>query len=320
MGEDMRGVNMKKFLVLFLLMVFAAPFAYGAENRQAAESRHLEAAVAEAKCKADYTEGLISLLVSGFPDAASLSQQSDALKQDVAQLQSYASQGAVDGYRNYVKGSYDAHMKDARKAIQDVRQAHGKNLTKETRASLKSGGEQLKSTFDACHFSAMKSYSNSRVDVFNDEIDKAGARAANLTAKGIDTSNIIGIVNSARSQVVEPLKSDISQAKDGKELAAAMEKYCLHDGCKSGVNFHFSAKFEIEKLNAILAVVKASPKAASQADRISMIQAGLDAAKAALDATGTAQYPQKGKDNAVWSQIRQAAKDLSELVRTLRSG
>ena len=260
------------------------------------------------------------MFVSSFPDASSLNQQSDALKQDLVQLQSYAGQGDTDSYRTYVKGTYDSHMKDAGKAVRDARQAHNKNLSKEVRAGLKSGGEQLKASFDACHFSAMQSYSSSRVDNFNDELDMASAKAANLSAKGIDISNIIGIINSARSQIVEPLKSDISQAKTPKDLSAVVEKYCLHDGCKSGVNFHFSAKFEIEKLNGILVVVKANPKAAGQADRISKIQAELDSAKAALDAAGTSQYPQQGKDDTVWSQIKLAAKDLSELVRTLRSG
>ncbi len=304
-------------LVMFLLVF--APFASADTTKhEAISGEHLAAAFDDIKCKADYTVGLLNAV-----NPTQYSQQTVALQQDLTQLQGYVDKKDVDGFRSYVKDTFDKHLKDTREALKLARQTarasyrsgNQSNVTS-TMDQMKSDREKLKATFDACHNDAVKKYASVKVTAYNAILDNYNRKVTELGSKGIDTSGLTTILKDAKSQIVDPLQAALEKASTAKDVHSALQKYCLFDSCKDGMNFHLAAKFELEKLSAILKFLKAKPNAPS--DKVTAAQKALDTAKATLAKIGTARYA-PGQAQQVWSQIEAAAKAIKELRSSVRS-
>ncbi len=281
-------------------------------------SQYLSASAQQVKCKTDFMVGVIDSITSTVNNSGSLSSFASALQSDESQLQTYADGGQVDSYRSYLQGTYDPELKSARDAIVQWRLADGRNTTASERQTLRSDYASLRSTFDSCELSAVKDYADAKVTGYQAILAEYQKKADNLSAKGIDTSNLTSLISQAQSTIVTPLQSALDSANDSKGVADAVRSYCLYNGCKNGTNFHFAAKWDIAKLTAIESYVQSKPASANFTSQLGQVTSDLTSASAMLQGIGTSDY-QPGQQAQVWDPIKDAANVLTQVIHGMRS-
>jgi len=180
--------------------------------------------------------------------------------------------------------------------------------------SLQSTYKSLRDDMDGCV--DMKAHANLVLDYYDTELNSYQSRAQNLTARGINASNLLELVEGARAKIVTPLQGKIAKSDNASEIRGALFHYCLYDGCANGTNFHMAAKFETMRMNDLLAAM--SPKAADAglSGNVSAAQASLDAARREIDSWGDNDAsPDQLK--AVWTNIKSAAKGNHDIFIAL---
>ena len=180
--------------------------------------------------------------------------------------------------------------------------------------SLQTTYKTLMGTQSSC-FDA-KGYANLVLDYCNNTLNTYQLRAQNLTGRGINASNLLDIVGSARSQIMTPLKNGVNSAANSSQVRMALEHYCLYDGCANGTNFHMALKFESMRMNDLLAAMAPQAAEAGLGSNVSAAQSSLDAANAKISAWGTdAATPDQLK--AAWADIGSAAKGSHDIFIAL---
>jgi len=307
------------FALLFVPLVSAAPQGYGPGVPvgkgavRYTNGEGLASAMDVVNCRTDFTVGVLDSMIDRVPEASVLSDNVEELDADTAQLQGYTDAGDVDGFKTYLRATYEPHLRDAKQEVLEVRRTA--NLSNDTRTELRSDYGALRTQYDGCNFNGLKRAAQAKVDSYDRFLDKAEERANNLSAKGVETSGLLGLISDARSQIVGPLQSALAAADNSSDVKDAFGQYCLFNGCPEGMNFHFAAKYELEKLDAILDAVDENATAAGLGDDVAAIQGYIDSAQSALDAAGTSQFNDKG----VWNDIRDASNGLKDLLAALRS-
>lgn len=290
-------------LVLISLVFASMGFVFAEEMRtQSALGKATDTLV----CKIDFTVAILNAYQTTI-NATNLSSTIGALGKDKVQLQTLASAGNVSAVREFVKNTLDTDLKSARVSVEDVRNTLHKSLTKEQKQSLKDAYKKTQDAFKVCQQGGLKALGDKRVEEFTKILDQHSLIADRFAAKGIDASGMKKVIEDAKAQVVTPLKDALAKANSSDEIQAAVRKYCLFDGCKNGVNFHFSAKFEIEKLSATLAYIKTNGISVSD-DQVSRVQGAVTSARGVLAEMGTTQYADDGKN--VRNSIQSAYGDL----------
>ncbi len=281
-------------------------------------SQYLSASAQQVKCKTDFMVGVINSITSTVSNAGSLSPYASALQSDESQLQSYASSGDADSYRTYLQGTYDPEVKSARDAIVQWRLSDGRNTTAAERLTIRSDYTSLRSAFDSCELSAVKDYADAKVNGYQAILADFQRKASDLSAKGIDTSNLTALISGAQSEIVDPLQSAISAANDSKGVETAIRSYCLYNGCKDGTNYHLAAKWNVDKLMAIESYVQSKPASANYTSQLGQVSSDLSSADAMLQGIGTSDY-QPGQQAQVWDPIKDAAKVLTQVIHGMRA-
>jgi hypothetical protein len=300
--------------MLFALLL-AIPFVSAAGNTFGSEL--LTPALAQIGCKTDFMVGVINSCVTDGPNATSLSQYATTLQNDQSQLQTYANNGDVDDFRTYVRSTYDPDLASATAAIREWRVDERKDFTNDTRTKLKDDYQSLTVTFQTCHFNAVKSYAQEKVNLYNDEILQYQGRITNLSGK-IDTSSLSTLLSNAQDQIITPLQDAINGATNSSQVTDALGQYCLFDGCPSGTNFHLAAKFETTKLSLILGVLQRNATNEGLGSDVAAVQNNLSTAQTTLSSVGSSPYG-PGQSDQVWNSIDAAADALIKLLRDLRA-
>jgi hypothetical protein len=304
-----------KYTVMFALLgLLLVPLANAADVNQTKQDM-LNAAMANIACKADFMGGVISSIDANVP-SASLGSFADALKADEQNLQGMASAGDWEGFRSSVHGTFDPDMKSAREAVESLRKDDGKNLTNDTRATLRADYEQLRTTYQACESSAMSQYAGAKIDWYNTVLDDYQARADRLNAKGVQTSDLSALISDARSQIVSPLQAAVDAASNTSQVREALGQYCLFNGC-NGTNFHMAARFESDKLGDVLSYIQPTAQSDGLGDNVTSAQAQLGSVQSELSSIGTSEYADGQKDE-VWSGIKSVAGDVKGILDQIR--
>jgi len=305
-----------KYALVFALLAIAS-LSYAA-SPNAAKGQGLSAAMDDVKCKNDFTIGVIDSIQSADPDGSgSLDAIASTLQADESKLQTYTDSKDVDGFRSYLKSNYNPDLRAAKSDVQDWRKS-AKNLSNGTRESLRTSYNDLRTTYESCNLDAVKAHAQEKVQWYESELDNAGAKADNLSGRGIDTSNLETIISDARSGIVSPLSSVIDSATDAKGIQVALKQYCLYDGCTDGSNFHFAAKFESTKLDDILAKLNANPNAQNATAHIQAAQNDLSTAEGILSSLGLSQASDS-QQTQLWNSIKDAATNVKEAISEMRS-
>lgn len=282
----------------------------------------LNSALADMKCKATFETEYMNAIIALFPSlSSSLNPRIDALQLDVSQLSQYASQEDPRSYNIYVQETFTQHLKQNAAAVRaglDSLKSNATGMSKnETKASLRS----LKSTYfslldakESCF--SMKDHANLVINYYNNTLNMYQLRAQNLTDRGINASNLLDLVDSARSQILVPLQNGVSSTTNSSQLRIVLHQYCLYDGCANGTNFHMAAKFETMRVTDLLAVISPEATNAGLSSNITAVQTSLNAASTEVNSWGTNDVsPDQLK--AAWVDIRSAAKGLHDIFIAL---
>jgi hypothetical protein len=172
--------------------------------------------------------------------------------------------------------------------------------------------EDLESCFDN------ENYANLVLDHYSNSLDHYQSRAQNLTERGINASNLLGLVDDAQSKILIPMQEDVDSAANSSQFRMTFNKYCLYDGCGNGTNFHMAAKFETMRLNDLLAAM--SPKAAEAGlgGNVSDAKASLNSAKTEID-SWEANDASPDQLKVAWTSINSAAKESHDIFIALNS-
>ena len=308
------GVNNMELKHVMVLLLLALPTAYA--QPASISGQLLSNAFAHVECKTSFETGIVNLLTTSTSSANSLTTYATTLQNDQQKLQTDANNADVSSWKNDV-AAYDSDVRSLNGAIVSWRLEGGKNLTLSSRQTIKSGDTSTRTTLASCEFSALQGYANTKLAWYNSDLSAAQARAANLSAKGVDTTALDSVISSAQSTIVTPFQSAIQSATDAKDLQAALQQYCLYDGCKSGTNFHFAAQWDIAKTSAIETYLQGQPKAGNFTSQFSQVTSDVSQSQSALSTVGTSAYG-SGQSDSVFKPLQDAASVLKQIVAGMR--
>ncbi|MFH0884537.1 MAG: hypothetical protein V1861_02405 [Candidatus Micrarchaeota archaeon] len=303
-----------KYALLFALLL--VPFASAIEGLDVEREAALNAAMDNVECKTDFMVGVIDSMVENIEGVDYLNDHVDVLNTDEAQLQEYADEGDGQSFKDYVRDSYAPHMREAKDDIHDARLEA--NITPEIKAELRDDYNSLGADYEACNLDSLERFAEAKLNGYEEVLELAEDKVANLSGKGVDTSSLTALIEDAREEIVDPLSEALENADNSTEVHDAIAQYCLFNGCPNGTNFHFAAKFEAEKLESILEFIADDAEAAGLGDDVDSAQEDIDAAQAVIDEAGTSQYTEEqGED--LKDYLLSAADTIMEIISTLRA-
>lgn len=296
----------------FLLCVMvAALFSAGVAVAQSSSLNQsmLNAAYAQASCKTNFT---ISLSAAARPylsaaDSSALVNSLIRLKQYSGQLGRLANQSNATGFEAYVSSTYDPQLADATRGIVPAIAGAGLNAT--ALASIRSSYSTLRAQYEQCALSALRAFAQAESSAYQSQLSQARLEAQNLSARGIDASALYADISNASTGIVAPLQSAANSATSAGQLEAALNGYCLYDGCKAGINGHFDARFGFDKLQAILNRLGGT----AQDSALSAARADLDGASAILQQAGASRYT-ASQASTVFADLRNAGDELRAFI------
>ncbi len=303
-----------KFVILALLLVPMASADPGIFDMPKGDG--LDAAMDNVKCRAEFTVGVLESHIS-ILGADELQDDIDDIEDDVDELQELVDDGDIRGFREHVHGDYSQHMRNARQnALQSRNQG---NLSHGVKAQLRDAYSDLHEDFETCNFDSMERFAQAKIDAYEKVLERAGQRSEDLSEKGVDTGDLDDLIADAEDEILNPLQDAVGDAKTAEELREALGSYCLFNGCKDGMNFHFAANWQIEKLDSILDLIEEDAEEAGLSDDWDDANDYLETASSNLDEIGYDQYEGTEHDD-VWDNIRSASGALKDIISELRSG
>jgi len=300
-------------LTLFSIIFANLGFVIAAENKTHDYTQELQRHWSNLKCKIDFSSGVINSMNSLAPLEV-LSQSIARMQADLAQLQVLAASNDREGFKNYIKTTYDDNLKTARSAVKTWRATNNKNLNATQKASLKTSYKDLKDAYESCHFASIRESGIGRINSFNNILEVYQKKTNKLSEKGFDVTSLNAIIQDAKTQIIGPFQQALNSANDSKGIGSLMQKYCLFDGCKNGINFHLAAKFEIAKLEIITNKIKENSNVS--VEKITQLINYINIANSALNEVGTAHYTQEQKKN-IWDNIKSVHELLREIKKDL---
>lgn len=289
-------------LVALLLLAGAA----SAQNLTANQS-YLGAAAQYAHCKTNFTAAYIGGIVSAVPRLSGLGKYSAAISSDASQLSSIAGTGNITRFGSYLSGNYDRELNAI--SVNVSAQVRSANLTANQISQLRLLYNRTLATYSSCRNVSLREAAQREIESFNDSIANYQKEADGLSQKGINSSSMDQLLLDAKSQIVVPLAAVVGSATNASQVAAALDGYCLFDGCKNGTNFHLAAHFELDRLTSELNYLGAyrNLTAASTASA----QADLNYAADTLQTVGTKSYA-GGQSAVIFSNLTAASKAMQQ--------
>ncbi|MEW6748933.1 MAG: hypothetical protein AB1295_04465 [Candidatus Micrarchaeota archaeon] len=304
-----------KYVVLFALFLVPSVFALGpqAEDIQA---ERLVAAMDNVECKAQFMVGTLESMMEHVDGAGYLQDDIDTINDDVETLQDYVDDGDNAAFWQYSWGGFTTHMREAKQNLAQARM--GGNYSIGVMKELRDDYDILKAQYEACNFESAKRFGQGKVDAYELVLETADDKIERLEEKGIETSGLSQLVGEARSEVIDPLQDALDDAETHAEVREALRGYCLFNGCPEGSNFHFAARFEIEKVDSILDAISSDAVEAGLGDEVETAEGHIGDAQDVLDAVGSEQYSGSQHED-MWDSIRSAADAVKDILSALRS-
>jgi hypothetical protein len=266
-------------------------------------------------CKTNFTTSYlaqISRYTANSTRASALGAAESNLTQYSLELKSYAASGDVTSYRSYLAGTYDPELSRIRGLA--VLALGAGNTTAASTAQLITYYNGAKSQYEKCAYSSLRQFATEKLNAYQQQLAQHEAQADNLSSKGVDVSVLRGDISAANSTVVVPFAAAISQSTNSTELQAAINKYCLFDGCPKGINAHLDAHFSSDLVTAIISKAQTFNLTANQSAAVSVAQGDLAKASSALQQAGTSAYT-SGQEATIWSSLRSAAAVLKGALK-----
>lgn len=310
-----------KYAMLFALLLAVPAFAVGPNGLgpkgEETMAERLDAAMDNAVCKTDFMVGSLESMMDNVEGVDYLQDDVDTLNDDMDTLQGYVDSGDNEGFWSYVKDTYIPNMEEAKQGILDTR--HETNISEETKQALRDEYDSMKEEYQSCNFDSAKRFGEAKVEAYEAVLDNAEEKITHLNDKGVDTSGLTQLVEDARSDLVEPLSDALDSADNATEVKDALRAYCLFNGCVDGTNFHFAARFEVEKLESVLEAISDKAAEAGLGDDMESAQDDLGSAQSVLDDVGSEEYSE-GQQDQLSESLHSAADTIRDILSSLRSG
>jgi len=301
-------------LFVLALLLMSPIFAHDADNGK--REYGMQARYDHIVCQTDFATHSVDNVVSHVPDTTTqLNPYKEEIATEVSTLKGYLDTGNKEEFNKYLKETLHPKLRDLTKEIKDsYKGKNNKDLDKDTKQAIRDQFKTDKKTMATCIANTAKDFAQGKITHMQDDLNEWNKKLDNLSARGIDVSEMKQIVSDAQSSVVDPLSSAVSGNAD--ELKDALHKYCLGNGCK--VNFHFFAKIYIARLNMMLEHIEGTNKTLD-ANMLAQVKSDISAASSALSSVGTSAYTDQTRA-AVWDNIKKASEDLRALIKSARSG
>lgn len=295
---------MKNYSLILIILSFALLFSPPAN---AASNIYLN----EVGCRIDFNIAAMNSMIAAFPnDSSSLQQSVTTLNNDKTQIQSL--QNSID-IRNFTI-QYTNDMKQTRMSVSQWRATVLRRQSLSEKASLALAYRTAQSTFNQCSFSVEQTIAQNRITDYPTQISKFQNVSNQLASKGFDVTHLNQILQSAQSEIIQPLQTAISSANDSQSLGLALRSYCLYDGCVKGTNFHIDAKFDIAKYSTVLTSLQnVSTSFNLNSTALTQASQSLSDAQTTLDQVGTSVYTGT-QSQKIFGDIKVAARDISQLI------
>ncbi len=251
-----------------------------------ANQTYLIAAAQYAQCKTNFTSAFIGQAASAVPRLSSLGKYSATLQSESAQLASIAAAGSVPAFRAYLSGTYDPELNAI--SANASAQMRAANLSRNQTSQLRLLYNSSLSAYSACRLNSIRSAAMKKLALFNGSIASYQRETNTLSQQGIGTGALNLLLQNARSRIVAPLASAVAGATNSSQVSAALNQYCLFDGCRNGTNFHLAAHFELDKLAAEVSYLESTRNMSSSS--MAAAQADLGNATLMLSTVGNSVY------------------------------
>ena len=294
------------FTIAFLLLLASANTVFAQTPN--ANQTLLQSAYVNAACKVNFTTTYLSHVTASVPSlGSSLGKYSASLQGDASRLSALAAAGNITAYKNYVSGTYDPDLnRIAKNASSAIRAA---NLTANTIAALRQNYNATLSSYKSCNLQSAKEYALQKLNMFNNSIRNYQEQVSDLSSKGLNVSSLDLLLQNAQSQIVGPFENAINAATNTSQIYAAINTYCLFDGCKNGTSFHLAAHFSLQSLTLQLNYLEADKNLSGS----SLASANLDLnnASSILQAVGIKPYANGQGDN-IFDNLSAASKAMQQ--------
>jgi hypothetical protein len=301
-------------IAIVLLFLSSIPLAAAQEEK----AEYLNARYTKIACGIDFRINVLKVTAEEVPQASDLLAHVETLSKDKAELQAIAMEGNSREFREYLRETLRPHMKEAKEAFKEDRKRFREwNISRETILELRREYNESKTALKACREAAVVQVGKAKVAWYEAILEKKEARAANLSAKGVDTAEMMEIIANAWTRIVTPLREAVS-SEDPETVKNALRMYRLFNGGnESSISYHFAAKYQVARLGAILAAIAPAASDAGYEDEVAEIQGVADSAEEMLSGIGDRRYA-PGEGEQVWSNIRQGFTMLKELIKSLK--
>lgn len=233
------------------------------------------------------------------------------LRTENAHLLTYVAAGNVIGFSTYLHGIYDPSYNSMFVITRNALKSFN-SISNSTRQSLTTKFTAARATFTNCTSGSVTNIADAKLAAWNKSIAEFDSQIKSLSILGVNTANMSSTVQGGQSAIITPFQSAIATNNQTKILAA-LNGYCLFDGCKNGTNYHLDAKFNIAKLYAIDARLANSTNDTTD---LNGALVDINNASAELAAVGTSQYT-KSSSQQIWNNISAAGSLLLKAFRHL---
>jgi len=292
------------FVAIALLILPYAAYADMVKKSQYA-SQVLQLQMTVMTFRDSYATGYLNDFVSAINNSTITSPLTSTyipnIGNDYKLLQSDATANNAIQFKTDTK-SFDADVKAANTdSHSEIKASHSKTVY----STLKSDLNQLKSTYNTCILGVKQQYAQLKVQMFSNALSHEQNRTNKLGSHGENTTALGQTINSASSEV-KAFETAVNNAQNSTQLQAALNSFCLYNGCKNPDNFHFAAKTVIETDQSKLNVLATKNNTSSYQGLVSQAQTDLTNAQNTLSQVGSNQYKET-QSSDVWNNIKAAA-------------
>jgi hypothetical protein len=300
-------MNHHRLLFVLAVLAFLVPANASFAQNASINQTLMQSAFINARCKTNFTVTYLGYITSAAPSLSSLGQYSTALQSDTSMLSSLASAGNITAFRNYVSGTFDPELKTIANNVSSAVRAA--NLSSNVISGLRQNYNATLASYKTCNINSIKQYALHKLEMFNGSIKSYQNQANNMASKGLNTSSLNQMLANAQSQIVNPFASAINAASNNSQISAALNEYCLFDGCKNGTNFHLAAHFSLQALTLQLNYLESEKNVSSSS--LAGASADLDNASSILLSVGTKAYANGQADN-IFDNLTAASKAMQQ--------
>ncbi|MHB8602999.1 MAG: hypothetical protein ACYC6W_02175 [Nitrosotalea sp.] len=301
-------------LIACVMMVLpSAAFADSGARSPYAEQQ-LQVQLASMTCSNAYLDGYLGdvvTVINNSTTTTTLSTDITKTSTDFATLQFDVNASNTAQFKTDIK----AYNTDSRTANLD---AHGILKTIHSRTvntTLKSDASQLRSTENSCLFVAKQQKANLKTEMYNHDLARVQNMTDKMTKRGVDTNGINKVIGNATSYI-QAFELAVQNAQNSTQLKAALDSFCLYNGCKTADNFHFAAATAIQVNQAKLNVLAGKNSTTSYQALASQAQTDITNAQTALNQVGSDKY--RGTQSSdVWNNIKAAADVIHQLQQII---